>query len=108
MCRQTKMRKPILYKREFKLPPFRSRPLWGTPRVGKGGGGGVLALVEHVERLDRAEPWPWLRERGLLAEGWPLVAGSALARAGGVGGGRAPFEGYRTPARPQRIALRAA
>ena len=46
------MRKPILYKREFKLPPFRSRPLWGTPRVGKGGGGGVL--VEHVERLDRA------------------------------------------------------
>ena len=71
MCRQTKMRKPILYEREFKLPPFRTRPKWGTPRVGKGGGGGVLALVEHVERLDRAEPWPWLRERGLLAGGGP-------------------------------------
>ena len=75
MCRQTKMRKPILYKRRFKLPPFRSRPLWGTPRVGKGGGGGVLALVEHVERLDRAEPWSWLRERGLLAGGWPWWQG---------------------------------
>ena len=75
MCRQTKMRKPILYEREFKLPPFRPRPLWGTPRVGKGGGGGVLALVEHVERLDRAEPWSWLRERGLLAGGWPWWPG---------------------------------
>ena len=106
MCRQTKMRKPILYEREFKLPPFRSRPKWGTPRVGKGGGGGGLALVEHVERLDRAEPWPWLRERGLLAGGGG--GRLALARPGGVGGGRAPFEGYWTPARPQRIALRAA
>ena len=70
MCVYMQIPKPILYEREFKLPPFRSRPLWGTPRVGKGGGGGVLALVEHVERLDRAEPWSWLRERGLLAGGW--------------------------------------
>ena len=31
MCRQTKMRKPILYERELELPQFRSRPLGGTP-----------------------------------------------------------------------------
>ena len=29
VCRQTKMRKPILYKRRLKLPPFQSRPLVG-------------------------------------------------------------------------------
>ena len=29
VCRQTKMRKPILYERGFKLPPFQSRPLVG-------------------------------------------------------------------------------
>ena len=46
-----------------------------APRVGKGGGGVVLALVAHVERLDRAEPWSWLRERGLLAGGWPWWPG---------------------------------
>ena len=43
-------------------------------------------------------PWPWLRDRGLLAGGG-LVAGLALARAGGVGGGRARFGGY-TELRP--------
>ena len=75
VCVYMQIPKPILYERGFKLPPFRSRPLWGTPRVGKGGGGGVLALVEHVDRLDRAEPWSWLRERGLLAGGWPWWPG---------------------------------
>ena len=39
-------------------------------------------------------------ESGACWQGVALVAGSALARAGGVGGGRAPFEGYWTPGRP--------
>ena len=34
-----------------------------------GVGGGVRALVEHVEVLDRAEALAWLRERGLLPVG---------------------------------------
>ena len=75
VCRQTKMRKPILYKRELELPPFRTRPLRVTLGSARGVAAASSPLVEHVERLDRAEVMALGCESGACWQGgdpwWP-------------------------------------
>ena len=88
VCRQTKMRKPILYKRELELPPFRTRPL----RVTLGSARGVAAASSPSSSTSSVwtgpRPWPWVARAGPAGRGeswwpgWPWRAPGA-SEAGG-------------------------
>ena len=55
------------YRRKGSLAVYVDGPRRGTWRDHEAGvGGGVLALLEHIEGVDRAGALAWMRERGLL------------------------------------------
>ena len=55
------------YRRKGSLAVYVDGPRRGTWRDHEAGvGGGVLALLEHIEGVDRAGALAWMRDRGLL------------------------------------------